>query len=207
MNTITVPRVRRARPPVCIALTSRAMGSGKSTAAYHLVEEHGFVLVKFAGALKAMTRALLAELGEDLALIERRVEGDLKEQVVPALRRSTRYVMQRLGTEFGRELLHENVWADIVAEKIRGLMAAGKSVVIDDMRYRNELETVERVCGVRLTCVRLTRPGAAVTSAHSSEGELDHLSMPEIHNDGDLGDLFAAVDETLLPLARATSSH
>jgi hypothetical protein len=36
-----------------------------------LVDQHGFVLVKFAAALKAMTRTLLGEIGYDGAVVER----------------------------------------------------------------------------------------------------------------------------------------
>lgn len=46
--------------------------SGKSTAAAHLVKNHGFVRVRFADPLKAMARAL--------GLNEEEVDGDLKEK-------------------------------------------------------------------------------------------------------------------------------
>jgi len=177
--------------PILIALSARAMGSGKSTVAERLMANHGFVLVKFAGPLKAMTRTLLSELGEDAETVERRVEGDRKETVVPALQQTTRHVMQCLGTEFGRVCLHENVWADITRAKVERLLAAGKSVVIDDLRYLNELEAL-RWIGV--VPVRVERHSARVTSTHSSEGELDHEPMITLPNNDTIERLHQATD-------------
>jgi hypothetical protein len=91
-------------------------------------------------------------------------------------------------------LLHEDVWADVTIERATGLLAAGKSVVIDDMRYTNELAAVQRAGGHGL---RIIRPGATVTSSHSSEGELDDVPMTEMLNVGTLADLYAAVDTAL----------
>src|SRR5690348_5804357 len=95
-----------------IALAGKA-GSGKSTAAKHLIERHGYAQGKFARALKEMTRAFLRYRGVDDATIERMIEGDLKE--VPSdhmMQRSPRYFMQRIGTEFGRELINPDLWVD-----------------------------------------------------------------------------------------------
>lgn len=188
--------------PLLIALTSPAMGSGKSTVADHLVTNHGFILLKFAGPLKAMTRTLLSELGEDGMTIERRVEGDLKEEPIPALQATCRQVMQKLGTEFGRHQLHENVWADVTRSRATHFLLAGKSVVIDDMRYLNELEAVRWAGGCP---IRITRPGATVTSDHSSEGALNGENMLTLPNTGTIQQLQALVDQTIETLRTADS--
>lgn len=79
-------------PPV-IALTGLA-GSGKSTASKYLVEKHGYQLVKFAGPLKDMLRAI--GFGED------DIEGNGKELSNSLLCDKTpRHAMQTLGTEWG----------------------------------------------------------------------------------------------------------
>jgi hypothetical protein len=188
---------KTAARPTLIALSSPAMGSGKSTVADRLIHQHGFVLLKFAGPLKYMTRTLLEQIGMDAEEIERRVEGDLKEEIVPALQATTRKVMQALGTEFGRLCLHENVWADATKARAQYYLDRGISVVIDDMRYRNELEAVRSILGIP---VRVTRPGAAVTSTHSSEGELDDEPMTTIQNTGSIQDLHRQVDAMLAHL-------
>jgi hypothetical protein len=72
-------------PPILIALCAPAMGSGKSEVARRLVERHGFMALKFAGTLKEMLRAMLRSLAYPVEMIERMVEGDLKEIVTDSL--------------------------------------------------------------------------------------------------------------------------
>jgi hypothetical protein len=181
------------RAPRLIALTSPAMGSGKSVVAAHLVERHDFRLVKFAGPLKAMTRALLGEAGIRPSEIERMVEGDLKETEIPGLGVTPRRLMQTIGTEWARRTLRddEEFWVDMARVAVRHWLSLGVSVVIDDMRYVNEMEMVREFGG---HCVRIVRPGVDVTVAHSSEGELDQFQMLRIQNNGTLGDLRRKAD-------------
>lgn len=93
-----------------LALTGPA-GCGKSTAAAYLAEAHGFARVRFAGPLKAMVRAFLAEVGAPSTEIERMIEGDRKEVAAAELSGCTpRRFMQALGTEFGRDTIHAELW-------------------------------------------------------------------------------------------------
>jgi hypothetical protein len=147
-----------------VALTGAA-GSGKSTAADYLVGT-GWQRVKFAGPLKDMMRALYRGAGLHDDQIERRIEGDLKEQVDPLLGFETpRWAMQTLGTQWGRELITRNLWAGIAESRIRAHLQAGERVVVDDCRFENEAALV-RALGGRV--VRLTGRGG-IAGAHASE--------------------------------------
>lgn len=186
-----------SRKPVCIALCSPVMRSGKSTVASHLTQQHGFVTVKFAQGLKSMTRALLDSLGYDPRSIEARVEGSDRERTLPEIGVSTRRIMQTLGTEWGRHCINENLWAKIAQARVQKLMHAGHSVVIDDMRFKNEMYHVQGIGGV---CYRIIRPDAQVSAAaiaHASEGELDNVVMPEIWNTEDVPYLIDKVEALL----------
>lgn len=185
-----------ARKPICIALCSPVMRSGKSTAASHLQQQHGFVLVKFASGLKSMTRALLENLGYQPDEIEHFVEGGGREYIHPQIGVSTRRVMQTLGTEWGRHNIHENLWALIAQSRIKQLMSQGSSVVVDDLRFINEMDHIHAIGGV---CYRIVRPSAPVSAAqaHASEGELDRVHMPEIWNTEDVPYLIDKVDALL----------
>lgn len=68
-----------------IALCSPAMGSGKSVVAATLVEQHGFMLVKFAGTLKRMIGRLLRDLGYPDDLVAEMVDGRRKEAPIAYL--------------------------------------------------------------------------------------------------------------------------
>lgn len=149
-----------------IGLTGYA-GSGKSTAARHLVERHGFTLVKFAGPLKSMMRAL--------GLGEREIEGDLKEVPHRLLGgRTPRHAMQTLGTEWGRNLIHSNLWVNAAMASAHAVLDQGGRVVFDDVRFPNEVEAVRAAGGM---IFEIWRPGIARASGHASEAK-------ELANDG-----------------------
>lgn len=156
--------------PKVIVLTGQA-GSGKSTIAAQLATQ-GYTVVKFAGPLKDMLRAL--------GLTDAEIEGDLKEKPCPLLGgRTPRYAMQTLGTEWGRNLIAPALWVVAWQHSVRGVLAGGGRVVVDDCRFLNELAAAMEMGGL---AVRLVRDGAG-TVAHVSETGLDAVELPEVVND------------------------
>lgn len=148
-------------------------GSGKDTAADAL-EAIGYQNVKFAGALKAMLRTLLAYQGVDETTIGRMIDGDLKEEPTPLLNGKTpRFAMQTLGTEWGRNLIGPDFWLDTAMKRA----ATGKTV-ITDVRFPNEVESVLNNGG---TVIRIVADGktvfdeTAVGTDHASETLMDEL--------------------------------
>lgn len=124
---------------VLIGLTGRA-GAGKSTAAHYLNAVHGFSRTRFAGPLKDMLRAI--------GLSEDEIEGDRKETPCALLGGATpRHAMQTLGSEWGRDLIHPELWAVIWQEKTRRLLDAGYSVCVEDVRFPNEAAAVKALGG------------------------------------------------------------
>lgn len=181
--------------PMILALAGAA-GSGKSTAAAYLEERHGFTRVRFAGPLKAMLRAFLAEAGTPASEIERMIEGDRKQAPAPELAgRTPRYAMQTLGTEYGRELIHPDLWTMAWAAGARAALDRGASgVVVEDCRFPNEVEAVRALGG---TVVRIVRPdGALCLDPHPSEAQALIVDAT-IANVGPLCDLHEMIDLTL----------
>ena len=172
------------RPPQLIALYSSVMQSGKSQVANTLVATHGFKLVKFADPIKDIIGGLLRKGGATEALIERMLEGDLKEEMIPALGTSVRRMSQTLG-DWGRSI-NPDFWVNIADPRIRAYAAEGFDVVVDDMRYPNEYERVLTLGG---DPVWVNRPGAKPYLAHSSEGQLEGYPMSIFHNNADLAQL------------------
>lgn len=177
-----------------IGLCSPAMFSGKSTVANHLLERHKFAKIAFADPLKAMTEALLGSVGIGPVLARQMIHGDLKESTIRELGVTPRKLMQELGTAWGRKAIRDTFWIDIALTRAQGFMDAGISVVIDDVRFPNEMEAILAAGGV---CYRVVRPSAKVTRVHASEGQLDLIQMPEIWNTGSCDDLFAAADRAI----------
>lgn len=176
-----------------IGITGRKY-HGKDSVARELVTQ-GFTVKRFAGPLKAMLRAFYAEHGIDAHTIERKIEGDLKEHPCPLLRGKTpRYAMQTLGDEWGRQLIATDLWTESLAYRTEG----ADKVVVPDVRYPNEGDTLARL-GAELWRVDASdRVKATEGSNHASETSVDTLAVhKEISNNGTLFELSAAVKTAL----------
>lgn len=148
------------------------MGSGKTTFANYLVTQHGFVRRSFAGGLKAMFKTLLLESGmNEYDALEWMQDTELKEAPMLLLGgKSPRHAMQTLGTEWGRNCIAEDIWVRLALSKAEAIMAQGRSVVFDDLRYINEADALRNAGG---KIARVVRAGYAPTGTHASEGQLD----------------------------------
>jgi len=180
--------------PTLVALGG-LKGSGKSTAADGLIYE-GFGRVKMAGALKAMIRTLMEYQGASGIAIYNYIEGDLKEQRCPYLAgRTPRHAMQTLGAEWGRDLIASAFWVYVAKRAIISRMVAGLSVVVDDVRYPNELEMIRSLGGAT---VWIDRPGAYQSLTHSSEKSVcaEDFTL-SVTNDGTEEDLKRNIIRTL----------
>lgn len=148
-----------------VAFTGPA-GCGKSAAADTLAGE-GWRRVKFADPLKAMLRALYRFADVPDEGIDARIEGHLKEEVDPVLMGVTpRSAMQTLGTEWGREAMHPDLWITLWKRRAWQLMDMGIGVVVDDCRFANEAEAVRSLGGV---VVRIDGRHKGLQASHASE--------------------------------------
>ncbi|WP_193395251.1 hypothetical protein [Bradyrhizobium pachyrhizi] len=99
--------------------TKDYIGSGKTIVARHLIERHGFVRGRFAGALQDMLRACLRYRLCDEATMEHMIEGDLKEKPTPWLGgRTPRHAMEGVGGIWGRDQMGSNFWIGTETDKL-----------------------------------------------------------------------------------------
>lgn len=168
--------------------------AGKSTAAMVLLE-HDFNKMSFAGTLKKMTTILLEDLGLTKDEIHRAMVSD-KEAIIPQLGVSGRHIMQTLGTDWGRKMVHPDVWVKTTEVEIN--RGPGDDYVFDDVRFDNEAEMITRLGGVLL---HLTRDSEGAGDNHDSEqGISDAFDVEEIDNNGDLEHLEDQIVNVLLPM-------
>lgn len=145
--------------PKLIGITGAA-GSGKDTLADFLAPRS--VKYSFARPLK---RALNAMFGWEMAQWDDR---DWKEAVQPWLGKSPRQLAQTLGTEWGRESVHPELWILLARRELETLRQVfpTQAIVIPDCRFDNEAQLIEELGGV---VIKIVRPGLASVTAHKSE--------------------------------------
>ena len=187
-------------PPPVIAFTG-GYGSGKTTAAaWLLANVENVVRLSFASPIKNMTAALLTDAAAEVRKpVHERWATDpaLKNAPIPHLGGVTaRRIMQTLGTEWGRQIIGEDLWVDIMANKIERLHAdklrANQSLkmVVDDLRFENEARMIRRYGGQIVRIVRPDAPNDPAVSGHASEGGNVEADITVV-NDGTLEDLHA----------------
>ena len=180
-----------ANLPRLVALCGAA-GSGKTAAADYLIEHYGYCRFKFAGPLKDMLRAI--------GLTHSEIEGHAKESKSATLcGRTPRYVMQTLGTEWGRNLVGPDLWVNLWQQRVTALAAENPDarIIVDDMRFPNELDAVKQLGGTRIMLHRATAQVKAGDHVSESSLPVDN-DMRIIINDGDLAQLHHSVLHELL---------
>lgn len=164
-----------------IGITGRA-GAGKDTVGEILCDWSGFTRIAFADPIKRMV--------EQLGINPH--NRDTKEQPVDWLGRSPRYIMQTLGTEWGRGMIHPDIWLRVVE---RAIQNSTQDIVITDVRFDNEAQLIHKHGG-RVWCI--SRPDIAAVNAHASEsGVSEDLIDKHIVNDSSIGVLASVVRHEL----------
>jgi hypothetical protein len=167
-------------------------GSGKDEAAKGLVAD-GWERVALADALRDALLALNPRVNDEyLRPLSTVIAGDSWEfaKTLPDVRR----LLQRLGTEAGRDIHGQDCWVNIARRKI---LATSNNVVVTDIRFANEAAMIRDLGGV---LIRVERPGVGPVNEHVSEVmpfEADHTLL----NDGSIEQLhdtirqLACIDE------------
>lgn len=164
-------------------------GAGKNAVAAILRDRRSFTPIAFADPIYAAVAAITGLSVEQMA------DRTAKEEPIEWLGRSPRSLLQTLGTEWGRESVHQEIWVRRAMRRAGDVLAAGGHVAITDVRFVNEAEAIRAAGGA---VWRVCRPAAGLageTARHSSEAGIpDGLIDLTIRNDGSLHDLEAAVE-------------
>lgn len=161
-----------------------AAGAGKDTAAQVLVAE-GWVRESFADRMRQAILALDPWVDSPrgyfrLSLGVEALGWDAAKRDYPEIRR----LLQKFGTEAGRDIHGTDCWVDLVLTP--WLRAAEQpDLVITDVRFENEARAVREAGGA---IVQIRRPGlAAIAGGHPSEaGFPQDLISWVVYNDGDV---------------------
>jgi len=143
-----------------IGITGRAR-SGKDTLAKILVDRYGYRRLAFADPIREFVARLLGVSPEEL------MDGKLKETPCARLGFKTpREAMQTLGTEWGRNTMHQSIWAFCLQDRLRGLNWRWECAVVPDVRFDNEAKMIRNMGG---KIISITRDAAEPVNPHVSE--------------------------------------
>jgi len=166
--------------------------SGKDTVGNYLKANHDFRSVFFAEPLKEGARVMFG-------LTDEQLYGNDKEKMIDWLGRTPRYILQTLGTDWGRNQINDQVWLLVASRKIETLRELGYSVCVTDLRFDNEADLIREAGGTIWHVNRDNRiQVAAGAEKHASEAGLTFKPGDfRIDNNGSLDDLYAQVEDAL----------
>lgn len=165
--------------------------SGKSTAARFLRDHCGFHHADFADPIRALVANVLDTTVEAMEHI--------KEQPHPVLGgRTPRYAMQILGTEWGRQMIHPDVWIMSMALRIR----TTPRLVIADVRFDNEAKLITDHGGHIIEITRST----TTRDNHPSEAGIDRRYIhASINNNASRAYLYGTLSDVIYQLGEAAA--
>lgn len=196
--------------PAAIGLSGFAQ-TGKTTVANYIESEFGYRRQHIAEPLRDMLRTLLRRYRYTDETIDRYLTGDLKEEVIPELGVTSRHAQITIGTEWGRELINQDIWADLWALEASW---AGGLAMNDSVRFPNEENAIRHeLGGFTILVTRAgTKPVAfkwgfigeklydwfgCMWGVHDSE-RVDRLNPDHIiDNNGSLEELYEQIDGIL----------
>ncbi|QWY83136.1 deoxynucleotide monophosphate kinase protein [Rhizobium phage RHph_X2_24] len=145
-------------------------GAGKSTVCEVAVNvartPYSFKRMGFADPMYDMFRAM--GVPDDFLYAKERWDEPL-----PLLAGKTlRYAMTTLGTEWGRDMLGENVWTNIAIERARKMERKRGTPIIDNVRFPSEADALLAAGGV---IIAFNRTGLTPDTRHISEQYIEEI--------------------------------
>lgn len=164
-------------------------GAGKDTVAAIIHKYFASHTMAFADPIRA---AVSAMLDIPISTLQHR---ESKEERIIDLGKSPRQIMQLLGTEFGREMIHPELWLKIASSRLQKHLKTSY-VVITDVRFDNEAEMIHKLNGY---IIKVVRHGLKPVAAHVSEqGISSKYVILTIVNDGTMDELAAKVRAAMI---------
>jgi dephospho-CoA kinase len=158
-----------------IAFTGLA-GSGKTLASKWLADNRGYQVQSFAAPIKKMVSAVWPQCEEKSASYEEFGGKTLRQ------------AYQLLGTEWGRQLMWEDIWV----QKLIDSMASDISYVIDDLRFTNEAKALKDAGAI---IIEIQRKGS-LKMGHASEQGIDSAYIDMVlTNDSTIQDLILELEK------------
>jgi len=171
-------------------------GSGKTVVANQLCTKYNFSKHSVADPLKYAMMHIFD-------LKQEQLWGEQKEVIDTFWGISPRELMQYIGTDvfrevFGKKYPHigTNLWVLSLEKIIQKELAENKNIVIDDIRFPNEMDLIKKYNG---HLVKINRLSLLTYDKHISENILVNIDVPNvlINKENDFDGLYDQLDAML----------
>ena len=167
--------------------------NGKDTVADHLISKYGYERISFAAPMKEALYRLNPKITiNNVVSTPIRIGVDIYGwDDLKTHGPEVRELLQRFGTEVGREMFGEDFWVNAAIDSIED----GSRVVVSDVRYPNEADAIKKLGG---EVWRVVRPGFGAANGHASEHALNNYKFDYIlDNNSGMELLYDSVDSKL----------
>ena len=151
-------------------------GAGKTTLASLLtMQSPNITRMAFATPLRLM----LETIG-----VTSYYHTDNKDLPIPHIpgQPTARRLLQTLGTEWGRNMIYNNLWAELAAAAFSRIREQSYTVIVDDLRFHNEVDVIKEGGGI---IVRIMRSGLTGGDDHESEQHWKDIEPDFVVNNND----------------------
>jgi hypothetical protein len=180
---------------------------GKDTAADFLIQEHWFEPISFATPIK---RGVQSAFGLDPDK-----PNENREAILSDYGFSKRQLYQMFGTEFGRDMLGDDIWIKVAQRTLNniiyqeennpGLFTDSKGIVFTDVRFDNEAEFIKRNGG-HIIKIERTVNMPRVNPHCSEDGINPNLITTTIVNNGTIKELHDQINLVLQEIKKCKVS-
>ena len=160
------------------------IGSGKGTAG-QILKEVGFQPLSFASGVKDVTSVMfnwrrdLLEGDNDTSRLWREQPDEFWSSKF-GRPFTPREALQKMGTEVGRNIFHENFWVD----RLEKYLAPGEHCVVTDCRFQNEIDFIHRQGGILIEIQRGIKPHWYNIASAANRGnvkEMTYMNTSGVH--------------------------
>jgi hypothetical protein len=173
--------------------------TGKDTIAQHLVTNYGFKRIAFADPLReALYRLdpIISDIPEVPGVHLRSAVDSLGWELVKQSSPQVRGLLQRMGTEVGRQMFGTDFWVHQAWQQNK--VSSDSQVVFTDVRFPNEFAQIKSYYG---KVFRVVKDGVEAVNAHNSETALDNFPFDGvILNNGSIEELHKQIDSLITTL-------
>lgn len=181
-----------------IGITGKA-GCGKDTMVEEYFKRPDHPLAQRFAFADSVKHSCAAFFGEPIGKFY-----ENKEEISERWGISYREMLQKLGTEFARDLISKNFWVDMLNEKIQGSPTSIKLAFITDVRFNNEANWIRSQGGAVIECLR--SEGGFLTESeeqHASEAGISpDLIDYQISNDDTVETLGWKLEKFLMTVTK-----